>query len=124
MFNGSWIVPRWAKGEFQEQAKNKGNPSKKDGHPPGTVGQMFRLVDHAGDEVATLHYFHCNGFLVTEPDPKSLKIAGKRYIFDPKAPDPTRTTDDLVRQRRIGCVLKWRCCRQGPADRLPLPHQS
>jgi hypothetical protein len=125
IFAQSWLPARLSKGELIEKPKNKGYDSSLAGHPPKTRGQMFRYLDQNNHEVATVHYFHCDGFLVTEPDPKTITVGKTRYMIHPERMDayPELHVSESERPH-FNCMQRLKCCSGGPLAKVPLHHEA
>ena len=85
---------------------------------------MFTYTDHDSREVATVHYFHCDGFLVTEPDPKTITVGNTRYVIheEPLMKDPEKRYPEQFRHY-FTCWYRLMCCLYGPLAKVPLHHQ-
>lgn len=115
----SLLLARVAVGELVATPRNKGNKSSRPHDPPGSKGQLFTYRDRSDNDVATVHFYHFNGVLLSPPDPKSIWIDGKRYLIYPEdlmANPEKRKFKTIKWQKRYGCYRAFACCLRGPLD--------
>jgi len=79
----------------------KSNIYKGAGYPAGTLSQMVKYLDEAGDEVCTVHRYLCpdNSLGASgREDPKALRVRDIRYLAH---------ADKLQAERQLGWRLGW-----------------
>lgn len=84
---------------------------------------MFFYRDSNGNEVATVHFYHFDGKLRSEPDPKTVTVGSKRYVVhsEPLKAEPERKflkSEAALAPYR--CFMRLLCCLRGPIASVPL----